>query len=85
MTSLWLYVESERREDKGESRVRIVSVVLGVCLCASCDFLIKMSAYNPDNLGLANKIILWDFQFQSSVSMVSFLSKEYTIEETVPA
>ena len=44
VTSLWLYVESERREDKGESRVRIVSLVLGPCLCASCDFLIKMSA-----------------------------------------
>ena len=60
-----MYVETERREDKGESRVLESALSQPYLVCA-CDFLIKMSAYNPDNLGLANKIILWDFLFQSS-------------------
>ena len=52
-----------------------------VCAVCACDFLIKMSAYNPDNLWLANKIILWDFLFSVLVSMVSFLSKNIPLRK----
>ena len=68
----------QRTEDKGESMIRIVSAGL----CAG-DFLIKMSAYNPDYLWPTNKIILWDFLFSVSFLWLPSCFRSITLRKLV--